>query len=121
MKKVRAGKFDTSKFINSNVRDGQNANIGKLGNLYSGQAKLQGGERKAEKTEKPQEKDEEEDEEEVRAEKTEKTTEEEEEEDEEDEDEVKVEKPEKTTEEKEEGEEEDEVNSTNSTNSEGWS
>ena len=68
VKKVRAGKFDTSKFINSNVRDGQNANIGKLGNLYSGQAKLQGGERKAEKTEKPQEKEEEEDEEEVRAE-----------------------------------------------------
>ena len=92
MQKIRAGRFDTSKLINSNVRDGQNENIGKLGNLYSGQAKLEGGERKAEKTEKTtEEKEEEEDEEEVRAEKTEKTTEEEEE-DGEDEDEVKVEK-----------------------------
>ena len=44
VQKVRAGRFDTSKFINSNVRDGQNENIGKLGNLYSGQVKLQGGE-----------------------------------------------------------------------------
>ena len=60
MQKVRAGRFDTSKFINSNVRDGQNENIGKLGNLYSGQVKLQGGERKAEKTEKTTEEKEEE-------------------------------------------------------------
>ena len=68
--KVRARRFDTSKFINSNVRDGQNENIGKLGNLYSGQVKIEGGERKAEKTEKTtEEKEEEEDEEEVRAEK----------------------------------------------------
>ena len=52
MQKVRAGRFHTSKFINSNVRDGQNENIGKNGNLYSGQVKLEGGERKAEKTEK---------------------------------------------------------------------
>ena len=52
MQKVRAGRFDTSKFINSNVRDGQNENIEKLGNLYSGQVKLEGGEQKAEKTEK---------------------------------------------------------------------
>ena len=93
MQKIRAGRFDTSRFINSDGGDGQNENIGKLGNLYSGQAKLEGGERKAEKTEKTtEEKEEEEDEEEVRAEKMEKTTEEEEEETEdkeEDEDEVK--------------------------------
>ena len=72
VQKVRAGRLDTSKFIRSNVRDGQNENIGKLGNLYSGQAKLGGGERKAEKTEKTtEEKEEEEDEEEVRADKNE--------------------------------------------------
>ena len=71
MQKVRAGRFDTSKFINSNVRDGQNENIRKLGNLHSGQVKLEGGERKAEKTEKTTEEKEEEDDEEedVRADK----------------------------------------------------
>ena len=79
VQKVRAGRFDTSKFINSDGGDGQNENIAKLGNLYSGQAKLKEGERKAEKTEKTTE-EKEEDEEEVRAEKTEKTTEEEDEE-----------------------------------------
>ena len=88
MQKVCAGRFDTSKFTNSNVGDGQT----KLGSSYSGQVKPEGGERKAEKTEKTTE--EQEDEEEVRAEKTEKTTEEEEEEEEEEEgeDEVKAEK-----------------------------
>jgi hypothetical protein len=52
VQKVRAGSFVTSKSIKSNVRDGQNEKIGKLEILYSGQVKLQGGERKAEKTEK---------------------------------------------------------------------
>ena len=52
VQKVRAGRFETSKFINSNGGDGQNKNIWKLGNSYSGQFKLEGGERKAEKTEK---------------------------------------------------------------------
>ena len=70
MQKVCAGEFDTSKIINSNVRDGQNENIGKLVNSYFGQVKLEGGERTAEKTEKTIE---EKGEEEVRAEKTEKT------------------------------------------------
>ena len=80
VQKVCAGKFQTSKFINSNGRDGQNENIGRLGNLYSVQVKLQGGERKGEKTEKTtEEKGEEEDGEEVGTGKTEKTTEEEEE------------------------------------------
>jgi hypothetical protein len=63
VQKVCAGRFETIKFINSNVRDGQNENIGKLGNLYSGQVKLQGGERKAEKTEETTEENEEDEEE----------------------------------------------------------
>ena len=68
VQKVRGGRFDTSKIINSNVGDGWNENIGKLGNLYSGQVKLEGCERKSEKTEKTiVEKEEEENEEEVRA------------------------------------------------------
>ena len=96
VQKVRRRRFDTSKLINSNARDGQNENIVKLGNLCSGQVKLEGGERKAEEMERTtEEKEEEVDEEEVRAGKMEKTTEEEEEE-EEDEDEVKAKKMENT-------------------------
>ena len=69
-KKVRAGRLDTSKFVNSDVRDGQSENIAKLGNLYSGQVKLEGGGRKAEKTEETAEEEEdEEDGEKVRVEK----------------------------------------------------
>ena len=52
MQKVRAGTFETSKFRSSNAGDGQNKNIRKLGNPYLGQFKLEGFERKAEKTEK---------------------------------------------------------------------
>ena len=62
MQKVRAGRFDTPRFINSNGRDGQNEHILKLGNSYSGQLKLEGGERKAEKTENTTEEKEKEDE-----------------------------------------------------------
>ena len=51
---MRAGRFETSKFIDSNGGGGQNKNIRKLGNSYSGQFKLEGGGQKAEKTEKPQ-------------------------------------------------------------------
>ena len=80
MQKVRAGKFATSKFISSNVGNGQNKNIWKLGNSYSGQFKLEGGERKAEQKDKTTDEEEEEEEEEEKAEKTEKTTDEEEEE-----------------------------------------
>ena len=70
VQKVRAGRFDTSNFVNSNVRDGQNENIAKLGNLYPGQVKLEGGGRKAETTEKTtEEKEDEEDGEEVSVEK----------------------------------------------------
>ena len=71
VQKVRGGRSATSKFINSNVRDGQNEQIGKFGNLYSGQVKLEGGERETEKTEKTTEGKEEEgeDKEEVRADK----------------------------------------------------
>ena len=58
--KVRAGEFETSKSINSNVRNGQNENIRKLGNSYSGQSKLEGGEWTAEKKEKTTEEEEEE-------------------------------------------------------------
>ena len=76
VQKVCAGRFDTSKSINSNGRDRQNENIRKLGNSCSGQLKIEGGERKAEKTEKNTE---EKEDDEVRAEKTEKTTEEDEE------------------------------------------
>ena len=76
VQKVCAGRFDTSKTITSNVGYGQHKNISKLGNSYYGRLKLEGGERKAEKTKNTTE--EEEDEEEVRAETTEKTTEEEE-------------------------------------------
>ena len=54
VQKVRAGRFETSKFINSNGGDGQNKSIGKLGNSFSGQFKLEGGERKAERRRKPQ-------------------------------------------------------------------
>ena len=32
VQKVRAGRFETSKLINSNIEDGPNENIGKLGN-----------------------------------------------------------------------------------------
>ena len=56
---MRGGRFDTLKFINSDGGDGQNENIGKLGNLYSGQVKLEEGERKAEKMEKTTEEKEE--------------------------------------------------------------
>ena len=73
VQKVRARRFDTSKFINSNDGNGQNENIRKLGNSDSGQFKLEEGERKVKKTVKITEEKEEE-EEEVRAEKTEKTT-----------------------------------------------
>ena len=52
VQKVRAGRLDTSKSKNSNVGDGQNEYIRKLGNLYSGKLKLEGGERKAERTKK---------------------------------------------------------------------
>ena len=68
MQKVCAGRFDTSKFISSNGKHGQNKNICKLGNSNSGQFKLVGGKRKAGKTEKTTEAKED-DEEEVRAEK----------------------------------------------------
>ena len=54
VQKIRAGRFDTSKLINADGGNGQNENIGKLGNLYSGQAQLEGGERKAERRRKPQ-------------------------------------------------------------------
>ena len=53
--------------------------LSKLGNSYYGQLKVEGGERKAEKTEKTTEEKKEAEEEEVRAENTEKTTEEDEE------------------------------------------
>ena len=84
VQKVRAGRFDTSKCKHSNVGERQTKTIGKLGNSYSGQFELEGGERKAGKTEKTTEEEEEEeeedeDEDEVKAEKLEKTTEEEEE------------------------------------------
>ena len=48
VQKVSAGRFETSKFITSNVGNGQNKNIRKLGNSYSAQLGLEGGERKAE-------------------------------------------------------------------------
>ena len=60
MQKVRTGGFETAKFINSNVGDRQNKNIRKLGNSYSGQLKLEGDEREAQKTEKTTEEKEEE-------------------------------------------------------------
>ena len=72
VQKVRAGRLDTSKFINSNARYGQNEHIWKLGNSYSEKLKLEGRERKPEKMEKTTEEKEEEDE--VRAEKMEKIT-----------------------------------------------
>ena len=76
VQKVCAGGFDTSQHINSNVGDGQDENIKKIGNSNSGQLKLEGCERKAEKMEKTTEKKEGEDAEEVKAEKMEKITEE---------------------------------------------
>ena len=56
LQKVRAGRFDTSKILNPNVTDGKNENIG---SSYTGQVKLEGGERKTEKTEKTAEEKEE--------------------------------------------------------------
>ena len=64
-KRYPAGRFETSEFLNPSGGNGQNENIKTLGNWYSGHLKLEGGERKAEKTEETTEK-----EEEVRAEKT---------------------------------------------------
>ena len=63
VQKVRAGKFETSKFINSNGGDEQNKHIRKLGNSYSEQFKRKGGERKAEKTQNTTEEKEDEEEE----------------------------------------------------------
>ena len=71
VQKVRAGRFETSKFTSSRIGDKQNKSIWKLVNPYSGQFKLKGCEREAEKTEKTTE---EKEEEEVRAKKMEKTT-----------------------------------------------
>ena len=56
----RAGRFETSELINSNVGYGRNENVWTLGNSYSGQLKPKGGEQKAEKTEKTTEAKEEE-------------------------------------------------------------
>ena len=49
VQQLRAGRFDISKFINSNGQNGQNKNFRTFGNSYSGQLKLEGGELKAKK------------------------------------------------------------------------